>query len=106
MFGVPLLREQREPFIQFPRKQRENERTFWPVVVQKCKQTKNGEEFQPDGRLDAALDFKECMAKSQSLTRIGTEEARLNKESDQIWGSLREREGFEGVNVGLKESRA
>jgi hypothetical protein len=106
MFRVPLLREQRERFIQSPRKQRENERTFFPFVVQKCKQTKNGEQFQPDGRLDAALDFKECMAESQSLTRMGTEEARLNKESGQIWGSVKGREGFEGVNVGLKESRA
>jgi hypothetical protein len=70
-FGVPLLCEQREHFIQSPRKQRENERTFFPFVVQKCKQTKNGEQFQPDGRLDTDLDFKECMAESQSLTRIG-----------------------------------
>ena len=56
-YRLLLLREQRERFIQSPRKQRENERTFFPFVVQKCKQTKNGEEFQPDGRLDTALDF-------------------------------------------------
>jgi hypothetical protein len=66
---------------------------FFPFVVQKCKQTKNGEQLQPDGRLDAALDFKECMAESQSLTRIGDRGSPLNKESDQIWGSLKERGG-------------
>jgi hypothetical protein len=70
-FVVPWLREPRELSIQYQTKQRENARTYFPSSRRVNKPRM--EQLQPDVRLGAGLGFKECMAESQSLTRIERE---------------------------------